>query len=72
MFAITLKAKDGRLYEITSPVRIPEGTIVEDKNKVQFEVRETIQINEPYYNSTKIQEVINEMYDFTEIIDEDL
>lgn len=72
MFAITLKANDGKLYEITSPVKIPEGTIVEDKNKVQFEVRERKQINEPYYNSTKIQEVINEMYDFTEIIDEDL
>lgn len=72
MFAITLKAKkDGRLYEITSPVKIPEGTIVQDKNKVEFEVRETIQINEPYYNSTKIQEVINEMYNLTEIIDED-
>ena len=72
MFAITLKAKDGRLYEITSPVKIPEATIVQDKNKLQFEAMETIAIKEPYYNEKKFQEVINEMYDFTEIQEEDL
>lgn len=38
MFAITLKAKrDGKLYEVISPVRIPEGTIVTKENMEPYD-----------------------------------
>lgn len=73
MFAITIKKHDWRLFEIISPVRIPEGTIVTNKQDEPFEVTETtIVIREVFYNTNLIDQMVNEMYEMTEIQEEDL